>query len=244
MSPNSITSITSKSLKLHHALCNKNVAKKSTFHAAIYDFWWYSQRSLRKNALDEGTPTRNRIFDQYCMITWKQCEIEYTGWRRINRTIQPFNRVYENMHKRAHLTVVAHRQIRIRRKKCAFKFSAVINILCDVIADVVDVNKKTRPLTSEIKHKFVRCELKKDGDWGAPPNSPGLNRMDYLIWEALHQLIYRPRRIRDVEHLKEVLQTCWEQIGQDVIDRAIGQFRKRLSLVVATGGGHIQHCFD
>jgi len=24
--------------------------------------------------------------------------------------------------------------------------------------------------------------------------------------------------------MKEVLQTCWEQIGQDVIDRAIGQF--------------------
>jgi len=50
-------------------------------------------------------------------------------------------------------------------------------------------------------------------------------------------------RIRDTEHLKEVLQSCWEQIGQDVIDRAIGQFRKRLSLV-ATGGGHIEHRFD
>jgi len=50
--------------------------------------------------------------------------------------------------------------------------------------------------------------------------------------------------IRDVEQLKEVLQTCWEQIGQDVIDSAIGQFRKRLSLVVATGGGHIEHRFD
>ena len=37
--------------------------------------------------------------------------------------------------------------------------------------------------------------------------------------------------IRDVEHLKEVLQTCWEQIGQDVIDRAIGQFHKRKSLL-------------
>jgi len=37
--------------------------------------------------------------------------------------------------------------------------------------------------------------------------------------------------------MKEVLQTCWEQIGQDAIDRAMGQFRKRLSLVVATGGG-------
>jgi len=50
--------------------------------------------------------------------------------------------------------------------------------------------------------------------------------------------------IRDVEHVKEVVQTCWEQIGQDVIDHAIGQFRKRLSLVVATGGGHIEHRFD
>ena len=42
------------------------------------------------------------------------------------------------------------------------------------------------------------------------------------------------------------MQTCWEQIGQDaMIDRAIGQFRKLLSLVVvATGGGHTEHRFD
>ena len=58
--------------------------------------------------------------------------------------------------------------------------------------------------------------------------------MDYSIWGALQQLVYHRHRIGDVEHLKGVLQTCWEQIGQDVIDRAIGQFRKRLSLVVAT----------
>jgi len=50
--------------------------------------------------------------------------------------------------------------------------------------------------------------------------------------------------IRDIKHLKEVLQTCWEQIGQDVVHRAMGQFRKRLLLVVATGGGHIEHRFD
>jgi len=78
----------------------------------------------------------------------------------------------------------------------------------------------------------------------APPNSPDLNPVDYSIWRALQQLVYRRRRIRDVEHLKEVVQTCWKQIGQDVIDRAIRQFRKRLSLIVATGGGHIEHRFD
>jgi len=33
-------------------------------------------------------------------------------------------------------------------KKCTFKYSVVINILCD-IADVVDVNMKMCPLTSD-----------------------------------------------------------------------------------------------
>jgi len=80
--------------------------------------------------------------------------------------------------------------------------------------------------------EFVEAE-----NW--PPNSPDLNPVDYAIWGAVRQLVYRRRLIRDVEHLKEVLQTCWEKIGQDVIDRAIGQFSKPLSLVVATGGGHI-----
>jgi len=77
-----------------------------------------------------------------------------------------------------------------------------------------------------------------------PPNSPDLNPVFYSIWGAFRQLVYRRHRTRDVEHLKEVLQTCWEQIGQDVIDRAIGQFRKQLSLTVATGGGHIEHRYD
>jgi len=58
-----------------------------------------------------------------------------------------------------------------------------------------------------------------------PPNSTDLNPVDYPIWGALEQLVCRRRHTQDVEHLKEVLQTCWEQIGQDVIDRAIGQFQ-------------------
>jgi len=56
--------------------------------------------------------------------------------------------------------------------------------------------------------------------------------VDYSIWGALQQLVYRPCRIQDVERLKEVLQTCWEQIGQDVINRATGQFRKLTCFVV------------
>ena len=71
-----------------------------------------------------------------------------------------------------------------------------------------------------------------------PPNSPDLNPVDYSIWGALQQLVYLHCHIWDVEHLKEVVQTCREQIGQHVIDRAIGHFHKQLSLAVATGGEH------
>jgi len=122
--------------------------------------------------------------------------------------------------------------------KYALKYSVVINILCDVIADVVDVNMKACTLTNEDR-ALIRA-LPVENGWGAPPNRPDLNPVDYSIWGAFQQLVYHRRLIQDVEHLKEVLQTCWEQIGHDVIDCAIGQFRKRLSLVVATGGGHIE----
>ena len=40
-----------------------------------------------------------------------------------------------------------------------------------------------------------------------PPNSPDLNPVDYLIWGVLQQLVYR-QRIRDSDHLKEVLTAC------------------------------------
>jgi len=110
----------------------------------------------------------------------------------------------------------------------------VINILCDIVADIVDVNMKTHPLTSDDRALIRVLRVEKGRE--APQNSPDLNSVDYSIWGALQQLVYRPRRILDVERLKEVLQTCWEQIGQDVIDREMGQFRKRLLLVVATNG--------
>jgi len=73
-----------------------------------------------------------------------------------------------------------------------------------------------------------------------PPNSPDLNPVDYSIWGALQQLVYR-RKIRDLEHLKEVLQDCWTMISQDLVDTAIDQFSKRLTLVIRAQGGHIEH---
>jgi len=83
---------------------------------------------------------------------------------------------------------------------------------------------KTRLLTSDDR-ALIRA-LQAENGWGAPPNSPDLNPVDYSIRRACQQLVYHCHCIRDIEHLKEVVQTCREQIGQDVIDRAVGQFCK------------------
>jgi len=44
-----------------------------------------------------------------------------TGWRGINRTIQPFNRVYKNLHIMTHLTLVADEQIRRQKRNRSWK---------------------------------------------------------------------------------------------------------------------------
>jgi len=74
------------------------------------------------------------------------------------------------------------------------------------------------------------------------PNSPYLNPVDYSIWGALQQLVYR-QKIEDVDHLKQVLNRCCSMLSQELINGAIDQWSKRLSLVIRSHGGHIEHRF-
>ena len=60
--------------------------------------------SLQGSVVADG-PARRVASRAYCYI--------YTGWRRINWTVQTFNRVYENLHKITPLTLVAHRLLQV-----------------------------------------------------------------------------------------------------------------------------------
>ena len=44
------------------------------------------------------------------------CTCVHIGWHRINRTIQLFNGVYENVHKIMPLTLVVHSQMRRQKR--------------------------------------------------------------------------------------------------------------------------------
>jgi len=71
----------------------------------------------------------------------------------------------QKLHKMTPFTLVAQRQIRKQKSNVHLNYSAVINILCDVIADVVDVNVKMHPLTSE--DSALICALRVENGWGA-----------------------------------------------------------------------------
>jgi len=75
-----------------------------------------------------------------------------------------------------------------------------------------------------------------------PPNSPDLNPADYSIWDALQQLVYC-QKIKDISHLKQVLNSSWDMISQELINSANDQWSKRLLFVFRTQDGDKGHHF-
>ena len=61
-----------------------------------------------------------------------------------------------------------------------------------------------------------------------PQNNPDLNPADYSILENLAQRLYKHQRIRDMQHLKDLLEEKREELPQYQSDACINQFRYRL----------------
>jgi len=67
--------------------------------------------------------------------------------------------------------------------------------------------------------------------------------VDRMITEfPARELVYR-QKITDIEHLKRVLVSCWDTISQELINGAIDQWSKQLSLFIHAHGGRIEHHF-
>ena len=72
-----------------------------------------------------------------------------------------------------------------------------------------------------------------------PPNSPDLNLVDYAVWEAMRQSVYRIP-VSNLDDLEDRVRTCWESLDQQIINKSIDQWRGRLKAVVRVNGGHIE----
>ena len=77
-----------------------------------------------------------------------------------------------------------------------------------------------------------------------PPNNPDLNPAGYSILENLAQRLYKHQRIRDMQHLKDLLEEKREGLPQYESDTCTNQFRYRLLKVIEVDGKHILNIFS
>ena len=79
-----------------------------------------------------------------------------------------------------------------------------------------------------------------------PPNNPDLIPADYSILENLSQRLYKHQtiqRIRDMQHMKDLLEEKREKLPQYESDECINQFRYRLLKDIEVAGKHILNIF-
>jgi len=76
-----------------------------------------------------------------------------------------------------------------------------------------------------------------------PPNSPDLNPVDNKIWGVLQERVYKTS-IKDIDELRRRIAEEWDKLELRIIDKAVGEWRKRLRACVAAGGGQFEHKND
>uniref|UniRef100_A0A914DXP3 DDE-1 domain-containing protein n=1 Tax=Acrobeloides nanus TaxID=290746 RepID=A0A914DXP3_9BILA len=89
--------------------------------------------------------------------------------------------------------------------------------------------------------EFISVDIspqRNNGEWA--PNSPDLNVMDYSIWSILEaEACSKPHQ--SIDGLKKSLVKAWNKIPQEVIDRVVDDFPKRLQRCIDAGGGHFEN---
>jgi len=51
------------------------------------------------------------------------------------------------------------------------------------------------------------------------------------------------QKIKNTDHLKQVLNSCWDMMSQELLNRATDQWSRQLLLVVCSQGELIKHRF-
>ena len=74
-----------------------------------------------------------------------------------------------------------------------------------------------------------------------PPRSPDLTPCDFFLWGYLKSQVYAHKPSTSDE-LKTLIARSIHEIQQDVIDRSLLEYRKRLHKCMEAGGGHVENC--
>lgn len=76
-----------------------------------------------------------------------------------------------------------------------------------------------------------------------PPSSPDLNPLDYRIWAALQEKVYRNGPFQNLDDLRQAVVQEWDNISQRFVIATIDQWKDRLRQCLNQHGAHIEHLF-
>ena len=96
----------------------------------------------------------------------------------------------------------------------------------------------TQDLIRDNVPEFIQVDIspqRNNGEW--PPTSPDLNPLDYSIWYELNRRSC-VKKHTSIDALKRSLIKAWNP--QDMIDRAIDDFPKRLRKCIQANGGYFE----
>jgi len=78
-----------------------------------------------------------------------------------------------------------------------------------------------------------------------PPNSPDLNPLDYYVWGAMLEEFGKLNpKPQNISQLKVALQTIWDNLPDETVQKSVLSFRQRLSACVTAEGGHFEHSIN
>lgn len=72
-----------------------------------------------------------------------------------------------------------------------------------------------------------------------PAASPDLNPLDYCIWSIIESEVNAEAH-NSIESLKAAIESAFEKLDQQMINRAVDNWMKRLDKVIAASGGHFE----
>ena len=127
---------------------------------------------------------------------------------------------------------------RIKKRKKATTFK-LIKLLIHTQKHAVTTEDRILIFLLDITDWYKNIEPEK-----MPPNNPDLNPADYSILENLAQRLYKHPRIRDMQHLKDLLEEIREELPQYESDTCINQFKYRLLKVIEVASRHILNIFS
>uniref|UniRef100_A0A914DV54 Transposase n=1 Tax=Acrobeloides nanus TaxID=290746 RepID=A0A914DV54_9BILA len=101
--------------------------------------------------------------------------------------------------------------------------------------------EETQNLIRDNVPGFIEVDInpqRNNGEW--PPNSLDLSILDYSLWSILEaEACSKPHQ--SVEALKKSLVKAWNAIPQEVIDRIVNDFPKRLKKCIDARGDHFEN---